>query len=124
MFEDDFSAEEHEAAEEKNASIMTWFSVVSNTTISNNVFKVVVKQETQFDSMEFVVHFVSEDKKVISNKKKLASGDVEEETTLGFVLDSGIDYTRMKKCFMEITAPDGGSQHIEFKMNIAFYSDF
>ena len=93
-------------------------------TVSNNVFKVVVKQEAEFDAKEFVVSFALENGKVISNKKKLVSGDVGCETKLGFVLDSGIDYTQMKKCFMKIATSDDEVQNIEFKMNIAFYSDF
>ena len=117
-------AEEQSSAEDNTDSLKKWFAVESNTVISNNVFKITVKQTEQIVAQEFIVYFVSSDGNIISNKKKLSSGDAGCETVLGFVLDSGIDYTRMKKCFMKIVTVDEEIQNIEFGMNIAFYSDF
>jgi hypothetical protein len=124
LFEDDFSEEKQTLDEEYSDSIQERFSVVGNATISNNVFKVVLRQIAQFEANEFIVCFVSDTGDVISNKKKLVSADIDSETTLGFVLASGIDYTQMKKCAMKIMTADEDVQSIEFKMNIAFYSDF
>ena len=124
LFEDDFSVIENDNVEEDIDNIDIFFSVIGSMVISNNVFKVVVKQEGKLNAKEYAVSFVSEEDNVISNKKKIIAGDIGCETTLGFVLDSGIDYTKMKKCFMNIETADGVIQRVEFKMNISFYSDF
>lgn len=124
LFEDDFSVIENDNVEEDIDNIDIYFSVIGSMVISNNVFKVVVKQEGKLNAKEYAVSFVSEEDNVISNKKKIIAGDIGCETTLGFVLDSGIDYTKMKKCFMNIETADGVIQRVEFKMNISFYSDF
>ena len=124
LFEDDFSAIEIHNAEEVADDTEVYFSVVGSMVISNNVFKIVVRQEGNLNTHEYAVSFVSEDGGLISNKKKIIAGDIGTETTLGFVLDSGIDYTKMKKCFMDIETADSVIQKVEFKMNISFYSDF
>ena len=97
---------------------------LENKAISNNVFKIALKQECSLDKKDFIAFFTDENGEIISNKKKIVTGNLGDETTLGFVLDSGIDYTKMKKCFMKITTEYDEIQTFEFKMNIAFYSDF
>jgi hypothetical protein len=124
LFEDDFSTRKQEDYSAQSEKSDVRFSVVGSMMISNNVFKVVVKQEAMQDKKECVALFVSGAGVVISNKKKIVMGEGGIETTLGFVLVSGIDYTQMKKCYMKITTEDEDLQSIEFKMNISFYSDF
>ena len=88
------------------------------------MIKVTLAQTKEGVTGEHVSYFVSVDDEVISNRKKLMCDGVGRETTVGFVLDSGIDFTKMKRCFMRIESLGEIVQNIEFKMNIAFYSDF
>lgn len=124
LFEDDFAIENQSEVNDQSQESETLFCVEGSAVISNNVFKVVLKQLAKSESKDFVAYFVSDSGDIISNKKKLVSGEVDCEVTLGFVLDSGIDYTQMKKCFLMITTSGEDAQKIEFKMNISFYSDF
>ena len=99
-------------------------SVVSECLITNNVFKVKLRQEKNMDTSEYEIVFVDADKNVISAKRSVSKTVVGEETTVGVVLSSGIDFTTMKNCFMQIRVNGDLVDEISFKMNIAFYSDF
>jgi hypothetical protein len=43
---------------------------------------------------------------------------------VGFILNSGIDYTAMQECLMRFETSGDILGDIDFKMNISFYSDF
>jgi hypothetical protein len=59
---------------------------------------------------------------IISNKKKIAVSS--DEIVVGFILNSGIDYTAMQECLMRFETSGDILGDIDFKMNISFYSDF
>ena len=88
------------------------------------MFKVKLRQEKNMDTSEYEIVFVDADKNVISAKRSVSKTVVGEETTVGVVLSSGIDFTTMKNCFMQIRVNGDLVDEISFKMNIAFYSDF
>lgn len=122
MFDDDFSADSEQTVE-ADKTMATSVEVVGNRTISNNVFKVTMKITQAQEVENLVAYFVSADGDMISNRKKIPAencGDI----TVGFVLNSGIDFTKMSKCYMQIEAQDTLVGKIDFKMNISFYSDF
>lgn len=126
LFEDDFSPPsiEHERINDETANSETKFCVIGNTVITNCVFKVVIEQKAEFSEEEIMAFFALEDNSIISGKKIITVSSGGDRMTLGFVLNSGIDYTRIKKCFMIIQTVGNSVQKIEFKMNIAFCSDF
>lgn len=106
------------------ASTVEYLEVVSNRLISNNVFKVTVRQKTVFPAEEVVCYFVTEAGAVMSNKKKLANGQEGQEAVMGFILVTGIDYTQIKKCRMQIESRGTTIGEMDFKVSIAFCPDF
>ena len=124
LFEDNSLVETESVLETTRNDGTEIFSVVGNLLVSNNVFKVMLKQKVETSVQDYIVHFVSETEEIISNKRKFSCGNLNDEITVGFILNAGIDYTKMKRCYMEIEVDGVSVQRIEFKMNIAFYSDF
>lgn len=98
--------------------------VISKPLISNNVFKVQMKQVTEELAENAVCYFVTAPGIVISNKKKIANVGIGGEMTIGFVLVSGVDYTQFSSCLMRIESDGVVIGEIDFNMNISFYSDF
>lgn len=122
MFDDDFSADSEQATE-ADKIMPTYVEIVGNRTISNNVFKAIMKITQAQKGENLAAYFVSADGSIISNRKKIPTencGDI----TVGFILNSGIDFTKMSKCYMQIETQDALVGKIDFKMNISFYSDF
>ena len=100
------------------------FSVLSECLITNNVFKVELRQEIDTAEQEYSIVFVDSNKTPISNKRSIKKVPVGEKIVTGITLLSNIDFTTMKKCFMQIEVNGEVIAEIPFKMNIAFYSDF
>lgn len=98
--------------------------VISKPLISNNVFKVQMKQVAEELAENAVCYFVTAPGIVISNKKKIANVGIGGEMTIGFVLVSGVDYTQFSSCLMRIESDGVVIGEIDFNMNISFYSDF
>lgn len=123
MFDDDFEPtyEEIESGTSKNISLPV--EIAGNRTITNNVFKVSVKALKDFDG-DLVTYFVTSSGEIISNKKKVPALHDAEQAQIGFILNSGIDYTTMHKCCMRLESDGVHMGDIEFDMNISFYSDF
>lgn len=122
IFEDETDVQVPVHMEEN--SLTAPVEVISNRLISNNVFKVEFKQIEDFDADCATCYFISVDGAVISNKKKLTNLEPGTQSTIGFILASGIDFTQMNFCYMCIEANEKVIGKIEFKMNISFYSDF
>lgn len=123
LFDDDFDEAENANVDggiEKSESL---FEVVGNRLISNNVFKVTLKALDGYKLDTITAYFVSKNGEIISNKKKVAVVS-SKEVTVGFVLNSGIDYTSMQECLMRFESAEEKLWDIGFKMNISFYSDF
>ena len=123
LFEDDPSEEALER-ETKPTTDAAPLEVIGKRLISNNVFKVQIRQVAQILAEDAVCYFIAENGTIISNKKKLANSGVGNEMTIGFILASGIDYTQMRSCFMRIESHGTVLGEIDFKMNISFYSEF
>lgn len=100
------------------------FSVENQSVITNNVFKVELKQEINTVEDEYTIVFVDPNKAPISKKRSVKRAAVGEKTVIGITLLSNIDFTLMKNCFMQIETSGKVIGEIPFKMNIAFYSDF
>lgn len=100
------------------------FSVENQCVITNNIFKLELKQEINTIEDEYNIVFVDSNKVPISNKRSVKKATVGEKSIIGITLLSNIDFTIMKKCFMQIEANGKVIGEIPFKMNIAFYSDF
>ena len=123
LFEDD-KADVDRKQEPKIAKPVVPLEVISKRLISNNVFKVQVKQSAEVLAENAVCYFVTENGTVISNKKKLVNANIGDEMTIGFILVSSIDFTQISSCLMRIESDGITIGEIDFKMNISFYSDF
>ncbi len=122
LFEDEPADVEASKAEIVDGGTDAPLEIVGNRLVSNNVFKIKLKKAVTAPIAELSGYFISKDGTVISNKKKIS--DFAEEAVVGFVLNSGIDYTKMTSCFMCIESDGAILCKIDFKMNISFYSDF
>ena len=122
----DDCAENFDSNSESSANTQTAaaLSVLSECLITNNVFKVELRQEIDTAEQEYSIVFIDSNKTPISNKRSIKKVAVGEKIVTGITLLSNIDFTTMKKCFMQIEANGEIIAEIPFKMNIAFYSDF
>lgn len=96
--------------------------IIGGKTISNTVFKVTLKAN-KMSNDELTAYFIDKSGNGISNRKIAAVSSLREETVFGFILNSGIDYSLMKKCYLRIEQNGTVIGEIEFKMNIAFSPD-
>lgn len=129
IFGVDSDGENEEKAVEENAvtsdiSSESPISVLSKPIISNNVFKVEIKQDGSLNCNELDVVFVDVNKNNISYKRTIKNIAAGEKNTVGIMLLSNIDFTSMKVCFMTVIANGKTIAEIPFEMNISFYSDF
>lgn len=125
LFGDDFSDEAEETApEDKTSAAMVPLEVVGNGTITNTVFKVILRpaEGTAYDAL--TAYFITDSGEIISNRKMIQLTEPDKDVTVGFILNSGIDFTSMKKCFMRFDFQGETLGDISFKMNISFFSDF
>ena len=125
LFGDDFSDEAEETApEDKTSAAMVPLEVVGNGTITNTVFKVILRpaEGTAYDAL--TAYFITDSGEIISNRKMIQLTEPDKDVTVGFILNSGIDFTSMKKCFMRFDFQGETLGDIPFKMNISFFSDF
>lgn len=125
LFGDDFSDEAEEtASEDKTSAVMVPVEIVGNGTITNTVFKVILRptEGAAYDTL--TAYFVSDSGEIISNRKMIHLTESDKNATVGFILNSGIDFTSMKKCFMRFDFQGETLGDIPFKMNISFFSDF
>lgn len=125
LFGDDFSDEAEEtASEDKTSAVMAPVEIVGNGTITNTVFKVILRptEGAAYDTL--TAYFVSDSGEIISNRKMIQLTEPDKDVTVGFILNSGIDFTSMKKCFMRFDFQGETLGDIPFKMNISFFSDF
>lgn len=123
LFDDDYEEKPHEKISQNDSYKKPPADVLGNRLISNTVFKITICPHWSLVPDGMVVYFVSTSGDIISNKKKLeqtSSGEI----TVGFVLNSGIDYTGMRKCFLRFEQQGEFIGEVEFKMNISFCSDF
>jgi hypothetical protein len=122
LFDDDFEDEAKVQLTEEDVVVSIPIEVVGNRLISNNVFKVALKFVDECKSESLIAYFVTNTGEIISNKKKIAVSS--DEIVVGFILNSGIDYTAMQECLMRFETSGDILGDIDFKMNISFYSDF
>jgi hypothetical protein len=122
LFDDDFEDEAKVQLTEEDVAVSIPIEVVGNRLISNNVFKVALKFVDECKSESLIAYFVTNTGEIISNKKKIAVSS--DEIVVGFILNSGIDYTAMQECLMRFETSGDILGDIDFKMNISFYSDF
>ena len=122
LFDDDFEDEAKVQLTEEDVAVSIPIEVVGNRLISNNVFKVALKFVDECKSESLIAYFVTNTGEIISNKKKIAVSS--DEIVVGFILNSGIDYTAMQECFLRFETSGDILGDIDFKMNISFYSDF
>ena len=125
LFGDDFSDEAEETApEDKTSAAMVPLEVVGNGTITNTVFKVILRpaEGAAYDAL--TAYFITDSGEIISNRKMIQLTEPDKDVTVGFILNSGIDFTSMKKCFMRFDFQGETLGDIPFKMNISFFSDF
>lgn len=125
LFGDDFSDEAEETApEDKTSAAMVPLEVVGNGTITNTVFKVILRpaEGAAYDAL--TAYFIADSGEIISNRKMIQLTEPDKDVTVGFILNSGIDFTSMKKCFMRFDFQGETLGDIPFKMNISFFSDF
>ena len=122
LFED--TPEETVAEETKTAAPAAPLEVVGDRMLSNNVCKIRLRQQATFPSGEATCYFVAADGSVISNKKKMDNVGIGQESILGFILLPGIDYTKMKTCYLQVESQGTILGQVEFRMNISFCSDF
>lgn len=129
IFGVDSDGENKDKAVEENAvtsdiSSESPISVLSKPIITNNVFKVEIKQDGSLNCNELDVVFVDVNKNNISHKRTIKNIAAGEKNTVGIMLLSNIDFTSMKVCFMTVIANGKTIAEIPFEMNISFYSDF
>ena len=98
--------------------------IVGNKTISNNVFKIKLKQVQEIEDEQLTLFFTDDKGRIISNKKIVRVEEIGTESVVGFVLKGGIDFTKMAECSLKIEGSFNDFGSIPFKMNISFYSDF
>ena len=124
LFDDGFSEEVSSSTVSEEPASDAPFAVVGKRFISNTVFKVTLQTADALSPDGAVAYFVSESGETISNKKKLAQAAPGEAVTVGFVLNSGIDYTVMQRCFLLFEIHGQKVGELSFQMNISFCSDF
>ena len=122
LFDDDFEADTANVVTEESNNAIIPAQIIGNRLISNNVFKVTLKFVEEFKAESLIAYFVTNSGETISNKKKISV--TTDDITIGFVLNSGIDYTTMQECLMRFESQGDILWNIDFKMNISFYSDF
>ncbi len=126
-FFDDGEFEENECSEQmavdKNVNDCS-FSIKEKRNITNSVFKLTFIQNLEIVENEITVYFVDENDRLISNKRKIKPEGKGTEVSVGFILNSGIDFTVMKACRIKIEYSAEKHFYIDFTMNISFYSDF
>lgn len=114
MFDDDFNSSSivDNVLDDTKANTLNTdarsVEIIGNRTISNTVFKVTLKMLDYYNS-ELTAYFSDEDNTVISNRKKMNASS-NECITLGFVLNSGVDYSAMKKCILHIVQKEKTSE--------------
>ena len=81
-----------------------------------------VVEGTAYDAL--TAYFITDSGEIISNRKMIQLTEPDKDVTVGFILNSGIDFTSMKKCFMRFDFQGETLGDIPFKMNISFFSDF
>lgn len=129
MFDDDYTCNDSEVenAKANDMEINNYpklpVEVVGKRLISNTVFKTTLITVGNFDST-LTAYFVDEQGLAISNRKRVEGDPLCENITLGFILNSGTDYTSMKKCFLQFEEQEKVIGSLDFIMNIAFSSDF
>ena len=125
MFYDDTTQEESKDSQDsdnvKDASI---FKVSNKQVITNNIFKIKLIQSADIDSNCVSAYFVDSFGNTISNVRNIDLLPIGEEYLVGFVLNSGIDFTQMKNCILRIDADGTNLTQINFDIKIAFFSDF
>lgn len=124
LFSDDFADEMSSSVVQNEKSEGILVKVATNRLISNTVFKVGLQAAADSLTDEIVAFFIAESGECISNKKKILQLSSSSPTTIGFILNSGKDYTAMKKCFLRLEEHGSILCDIEFQMNISFCSDF
>lgn len=124
LFNDDYEEEPEPNMQQKDSHEKIPVEILGNRLVSNTVFKISLHPLSSPVPDGLTAYFVSTAGDTISNKKKLLQTSSEEKITVGFVLNSGIDYTAMQSCFLRFERQGEPLGEIEFKMNISFYSDF
>lgn len=124
LFNDDYEEEPEPNIPQKDSPEKIPVEILGNRLVSNTVFKISLHPLSSLVPNGLTAYFVSTSGDIISNKKKLLQTSSEEKITVGFVLNSGIDYTVMQSCFLRFELQEELLGEIEFKMNISFYSDF
>lgn len=125
-----FGADDSEGniiSEQKSADpeeITAIFSIKEKLNITNAVFKLTLIQNVDLAEKEIVAYFVDKNGGLISNKRKLKPAGKGENISVGFILNSGIDFTVMNECQMKIESSEEILCVTDFSMNISFYSDF
>ena len=118
LFADDFAEEEPSAAAAEEPADDAPFAVVGKRLISNTVFKVTLQPVGSPAPDEAVAYFVSESGEAISNKKKLTQTAAGEAATVGFMLNTGVDYTVMPRCLLRIEQQGQTVGEISFRMSL------
>ena len=113
------SAAERVALDENSA-----VEIIGNRIISNNVFKIKLKQVQEIEDVQLTLFFTDDTGRIISNKKIVKVEKIGTESVVGFVLKGGIDFTSMTECSLKIVGSSDVVGNVPFKMNISFYSDF
>lgn len=124
LFDDDLKNEQNEEPTQSKDSADLPIEVIGKHLISNTVFKITMHAVADVPTDGVTAYFVSATGELISNRKKLSGLSGEGNITIGFVLNSGVDYTTMKECFLRLDAQDGTLGELAFRMNISFCSDF
>lgn len=129
LFQDDFAEDltktvsDISETNDDNRAIQFPIEIVGNRVISNTVFKVEFHiHETMLEDL-IVVYFVDDQGTIISNKKKIDASIGNDNIKLGFILNSGVNYSSMKRCFIQLESQNGLISRLDFKMNIAFSPD-
>lgn len=122
LFGDDLESDTANVVIEKSDNATCPVQIIGNRLITNNIFKVTLKFVEGFRAESLIAYFVTDSGETISNKKKILV--TTDDVTIGFVLNSGIDYTTMQQCLMRFESQGDVLPDIDFKMNISFYSDF
>ncbi len=128
MFEDDEDA--FFGGNKKNSALKSLdenagpLEVKGNKLISNNVFKITIEQLSEVPEETLNLYFKDNNGRTISNSKSYIVPKTGEETKVGFILKSGIDFTQMNSCELIVESEGEVLEGIKFKMNISFYSDF
>ena len=121
--EDAQVAEIHSHAEKKPLQNNSGFELKGKALISNNTFKVSFVQKETLPEGEATAIFTDPQGNPISNRQRFPVGRDGQETVIGFVLVSGVDFTKIKSCDLLIQTEEREVK-IPFEMKISFFSDF